>query len=56
MEMLEAAFEREVSKRLSELKHQVATGLSESTSLEGCPFHYCDSNPVCENRCRYNYY
>jgi hypothetical protein len=19
----------------------------------GCPFHYCDSNPKCEGKCRY---
>ncbi len=23
------------------------------TSLEGCPFNYCDSNPKCEGKCRY---
>lgn len=26
---------------------------SVSASLEGCPFHYCDRKPVCENTCRY---
>lgn len=36
------------------LSHQVATNLPASTSLEGCPFHYCDKNPVCETKCRYN--
>ena len=37
-----------------ELKTQVATGMPSSTSLEGCPFHYCDNNPKCEGTCRYN--
>lgn len=23
------------------------------TSLEGCPFNYCDSNPKCTGKCRY---
>ena len=23
------------------------------TSLEGCPFMYCDKNPKCEGECRY---
>jgi hypothetical protein len=23
------------------------------TSLDGCPFNYCDSNPKCEIKCRY---
>lgn len=23
------------------------------TSLEGCPFMYCDSNPECKQTCRY---
>jgi hypothetical protein len=32
---------------------QVATGLPASTSLDGCPFHYCDKNPKCEIKCRY---
>lgn len=36
-----------------EIKSQVATGLPSSTSLDGCPFHYCDSNPKCEEKCRY---
>ena len=36
-----------------ELKSQVATGMPASTSLEGCPFHYCDNNPKCESKCRY---
>lgn len=22
-------------------------------SIEGCPFHYCDSNPTCDGQCRY---
>ena len=22
-------------------------------SLDKCPFHYCDSNPKCEGKCRY---
>ena len=21
---------------------------------KGCPFQYCDSNPICEGKCRYN--
>lgn len=25
-----------------------------STSLDGCPFHYCDKKPKCEGNCRYN--
>ncbi len=25
-----------------------------ATSLEGCPFMYCDRNPHCEGKCRYN--
>jgi len=25
----------------------------EMSSLKGCPFHYCDSIPKCEGRCRY---
>jgi|GEM_PF-6861117 hypothetical protein len=24
------------------------------TSLDRCPFKYCDSNPVCAETCRYN--
>jgi hypothetical protein len=24
-----------------------------ATSLDGCPFNYCDSNPKCEGKCRY---
>ena len=24
-----------------------------ATSLEGCPFNYCDSNPKCDGKCRY---
>lgn len=24
-----------------------------ATSLQGCPFNYCDSNPKCEGKCRY---
>ena len=35
-------------------QHQVEKKSHVSTSLEGCPFHYCDSKPVCENKCRYN--
>ena len=27
---------------------------SVATSLEGCPFMYCDRNPHCEGKCRYN--
>jgi len=23
------------------------------SSLDGCPFHYCDSNPVCKEKCRH---
>lgn len=34
--------------------HQTATGLPASTSLDGCPFHYCDKNPYCSGSCRYN--
>ncbi|WP_428668078.1 hypothetical protein [Runella sp.] len=34
-------------------QHQVATGMKASTSLKGCPFHYCDKQPVCEAACRY---
>lgn len=26
---------------------------SSPTSLEGCPFNYCDSNPKCDGKCRY---
>lgn len=33
---------------------QVATGAPVTTSLEGCPFHYCDSDPVCTGKCRYS--
>jgi len=36
-----------------EIKSQVATGMPASTSLDGCPFHYCDKNPKCEDKCRY---
>ena len=36
------------------LKSQIATGMPVSTSLDGCPFHYCDKAPACENKCRYN--
>ncbi|RKD18999.1 hypothetical protein BCY91_14070 [Pelobium manganitolerans] len=36
------------------LRSQVATGLPASTSLDGCPFHYCDKKPFCEGKCRYN--
>lgn len=32
------------------IDHQVSTV---KASLDGCPFHYCDSKPVCENKCRY---
>ena len=24
-----------------------------NSSLENCPFNYCDSNPKCEGKCRY---
>lgn len=24
-----------------------------TSSLDGCPFHYCDRNPKCEIKCRY---
>jgi hypothetical protein len=24
-----------------------------ATSLDSCPFNYCDSNPKCEGKCRY---
>lgn len=34
--------EQEQEKRIEELK-----------SLDGCVFHYCDSNPKCEGKCRY---
>jgi|GEM_PF-2977031 len=27
---------------------------TKATSLNGCPFMYCDSNPKCENSCRYS--
>jgi hypothetical protein len=37
-----------------ELKGQVTTGMAASTSLDGCPFNYCDNNPKCEGTCRYN--
>lgn len=30
------------------------SGAPVSTSLDGCPFHYCDSNPKCTERCRYS--
>jgi len=36
-----------------EIKSQVATGMPASTSLDGCPFHYCDKSPKCEGTCRY---
>lgn len=26
---------------------------SPNSSLDGCPFNYCDSNPKCEGKCRY---
>lgn len=35
-------------------KSQVASGSPVSTSLDGCPFHYCDSKPQCTERCRYS--
>lgn len=35
-------------------QNQTATGLPASTSLDGCPFHYCDKNPNCSGRCRYH--
>lgn len=28
--------------------------LEKLKSLEGCVFHYCDSNPKCEGKCRYD--
>jgi len=28
--------------------------LNTLSSLEGCPFNYCDSKPKCENNCRHN--
>lgn len=34
--------EAEQDKRIEALK-----------SLEGCPFHYCDSNPKCDGKCIY---
>lgn len=34
-------------------KSQVATGMPASTSLDDCPFHYCDKKPKCEGKCRY---
>lgn len=36
------------------LKQSYSYKLPESTSLKNCPFHYCDKNPKCENKCRYN--
>lgn len=33
---------------------QVTTDLPKSISLKECPFLYCDSKPVCENKCRYD--
>jgi hypothetical protein len=33
---------------------QVETGTPLSKSLKGCPFHYCDRNPKCEQTCRYD--
>ena len=27
--------------------------IKEIYSLHGCPFHYCDSNPKCKDKCRY---
>jgi hypothetical protein len=37
-----------------ELKSQVATDMPATTSLDGCPFHYCDKIPKCEGKCRYD--
>lgn len=48
-------FSADKTKKLIEIPHhQTATGLPASTSLDGCPFHYCDKNPYCSGSCRYN--
>lgn len=31
----------------------ISTYKSPYDSLEGCPFHYCDSNPRCVDKCRH---
>ena len=36
------------------LKQSYSYKLPGSTSLKNCPFNYCDKNPKCENKCRYN--
>jgi hypothetical protein len=42
----------EVQKTIEEEKDQEIR-IGKLKSLDGCPFHYCDSNPKCENKCRY---
>jgi len=36
------------------LQTQVATNMPVTTSLDNCPFHYCDNNPKCETVCKYS--
>ena len=48
---------KEKYKRFVELKKEIDSDdfyKPKATSLEGCPFNYCDSNPKCEGKCRYN--
>lgn len=44
--MEEYAEQKNISSNLS-------VSRSSPTSLEGCPFNYCDSSPKCEGKCRY---
>lgn len=47
---------KEKYKRFVELKNEIDADdfyKPKATSLEGCPFNYCDSNPKCEGKCRY---
>lgn len=49
--------EKLVEKRITELEMELKNfnGIEyPPTSLEKCPFNYCDSNPKCEGKCRYN--
>lgn len=43
-----------IDSQILDLKHQLGQcNADRSTSLEGCPFMYCDSNSKCKYKCRY---
>lgn len=38
----------------NDIKPKSLKQFSDVKSFPECPFHYCDSNPVCKEECRYS--